>query len=76
MGVGKTMLAQVARMKAAAMDTSVSAMVKGFLVQWASGESENEQLKREERSLRAAVLTFTASDRLNRDEVHDRYAIS
>ncbi|MEO5331796.1 MAG: type II toxin-antitoxin system CcdA family antitoxin [Magnetococcus sp. YQC-5] len=67
---------QQARIKAAAMDTSVSALVRNFLVQLASGESEHERLKREERALRERIQTFTASDRLNRDEVHDRHAIS
>ena len=61
-----------ARMIAAERDTSVSALVKRFLVELASGESEFERLKREERELREQITEFSASDRLSRDEVYDR----
>ncbi|MEO5348117.1 MAG: hypothetical protein H7836_00475 [Magnetococcus sp. YQC-3] len=65
-----------ARIKAASMGTSVSAMVRQFLVQTASGESENERLKREERALREAIPMFTAGNRSSRDEAYDRHALS
>ncbi|MEO5365759.1 MAG: hypothetical protein H7831_05290 [Magnetococcus sp. WYHC-3] len=65
-----------ARMKAAAMDTSVSALVKSYLSQLGSGESENERLKREERALRELIVAFSASDRMGRDEAHERHALS
>jgi hypothetical protein len=61
-----------ARMIAAERDTSVSALVKRFLVELASGETEFERLKREERELRTRVTNFSASDSLPRDEIHDR----
>jgi hypothetical protein len=61
-----------ARIKAAEMDTSVSALVKAFLVEIASGESETERLKREERALRERVTRFVAAERLSRDEIHKR----
>ena len=61
-----------ARMKAAEEDTSVSALVKQFLVGLASGESEAERLVREERELRERITKFRASDRLSRDELHER----
>jgi uncharacterized protein YdaU (DUF1376 family) len=61
-----------ARMIAAQRDTSVSALVKRFLLDLASGETEFERLKREERVLRESITRFRASDRLSRDEVHDR----
>ncbi len=61
-----------ARMIAAQRDTSVSAMVKRFLVELARGESEVERLKREERALRERVTDFRASDRLSRDVLHER----
>jgi hypothetical protein len=61
-----------ARMIAAERDTSVSALVKRFLVELASGESEFERLKRLERETREKITNFDASDRLSRDEVHDR----
>ena len=61
-----------ARMIAAARDTSVSALVKRFLLELTSGETEFERLKREERELRERITDFSASDRLSRDDVHDR----
>ncbi len=59
-------------MKAAERDTSVSALVKRFLTELASGESDAERLKREERELRARIVTFRASDRLLREDAHER----
>ena len=61
-----------ARMKAAERDTSVSALVKYFLVELAGGESNAERLKREERALRERISTFRAADRLTREDVHER----
>jgi hypothetical protein len=61
-----------ARMIAAERDTSVSALVKEFLVGLGSGESQVERLKREERALRERVISFRASDKQSRDELHDR----
>jgi hypothetical protein len=63
-----------ARIKAAERDTSVSALVKRFLVEWAAGESDVERLKREERRLRARIETFAAGDRLSREKLHERGA--
>jgi len=63
-----------ARMKAAAMDTSVSALVKQYLTQLGSGETETERSKRQERELRARITGFRAADRLSRNEVHRRDA--
>jgi plasmid stability protein len=61
-----------ARIKAAEQATSVSSLVRGFLTTLASGETETERLKREERTLRTHIAAFKASDRLSRDEVHER----
>ena len=61
-----------ARIKAAEQDTSVSALVKRFLVELAAGESDVERLKREERALREQIKTFTAADRLSRNDTHER----
>jgi hypothetical protein len=63
-----------ARMIAAQRDTSVSALVKRFLLDLASGESETERLKRQERELRERITDFDASDRLSRDDAHRRGA--
>jgi hypothetical protein len=63
-----------ARMKAAEQDTSVSALVKRFLAELASAESDTERLKREERALRERITDFTAGDRLSREDLHERGA--
>jgi len=61
-----------ARMKAAELDTSVSALVKRFLAELAEGESDVERLKREERMLRERITDFSARNRLSREDVHER----
>lgn len=61
-----------ARMIAAEHDTSISALVKRYLVALGADETEAERLKREERALRERISAFRASDRLPRDEVHQR----
>ena len=61
-----------ARMIAAQRDTSVSALVKQFLLKLGSGETEADRLKREERALREQIAVFRASDRLSRDDLHGR----
>jgi hypothetical protein len=68
-----------ARVRAAELRTSVSAMVKKMLVEVAGEETDFERLHREERELRtrlnARAVPFRASDRLSREELHDRGAI-
>jgi hypothetical protein len=49
--------------KAAELDTSVSALVRRFLVDLAAGESEAERLWSEERALRAKITDFRGGDR-------------
>jgi hypothetical protein len=61
-----------ARMKAAERDTSVSALVRQFLVDLAAEGSEFERLKRLEQVLREQITNFDGSNRLSRDEVHER----
>jgi hypothetical protein len=61
-----------ARIKAAELDTSISALVKRYLVDLAAGESEFERLAKLERELRGQIVSFRAGDRLSRDEVHER----
>ena len=60
-----------ARIKAAEMDTSVSALVKQFLTDLAAGESEFERLKKMEQALRERVTTFRAAGRLSHDVSHE-----
>jgi hypothetical protein len=61
-----------ARVKAAEQDTSVSAMVRDYLREVTKVESEFERLKRQEAEARAQIKNFRASDRLSRDELHER----
>jgi hypothetical protein len=61
-----------ARIKAAENDTSVSAVVKRLLTEFADGESTFERLAAKEAALRASIRSFDASDRLSRDELHER----
>ncbi|NGO50240.1 ribbon-helix-helix protein, CopG family [Allomesorhizobium camelthorni] len=61
-----------ARMKAAERDSSVSAMVREYLKDLANTETEFERLKRKEAAIRSTITGFSASDRLSREEVHER----
>jgi len=63
-----------ARMIAAERDTSVSALVKGFLSELEAGESAAERLKHQELALRERIRAFRAGDRLSRDNAHAREA--
>jgi len=64
-----------ARIKAAELDSSVSAMVKAFLIQLTDEESDFERRKRLERETIAAIRDFSAADRLSRDELYDPQAL-
>jgi hypothetical protein len=61
-----------ARVAAAERDTSVSALVKAYLEQLASHETETERLKRQEREIRSRIIAFSASDRLSREDLYTR----
>jgi len=63
---------RAARIKAAAADTSVSALVRQFLNSFARGETEAERLRKREVELRAQVDRFAGGDRSPRDEAHER----
>jgi hypothetical protein len=47
-------------------------LVKTFLEELASKETETERLKRQEREIRSRISEFNASPRLSREEVHRR----
>ncbi|MEF3368043.1 hypothetical protein V3H18_16025 [Methylocystis sp. 9N] len=51
----------------------MSAVVRRFLNEFASEETEFERLKRQERELRDQIHSFRASDRLSREDVHERH---
>ena len=61
-----------ARTKAAERDTSLSALVRRFLIELVSEESTERGLERQERDLRAQISDFSAGDRLSREDVHGR----
>ncbi len=64
-----------ARIRAAELETSLSAVVRRFLVDFAGGESDFERRKRLQEKTLASIRAFRAGDRLPRDEVHGRDAI-
>lgn len=61
-----------ARVKAAEADTSVSALVRDFLVKLAGQEDTNDRLKRLQNATFLTIKKFNAGDRLERDSVHKR----
>lgn len=64
-----------ARVRAAELETSVSAAVREFLTGFAGGETEYDRRKRLETETLATIQRFKASDRMSRDEVHERHAL-
>jgi hypothetical protein len=64
-----------ARVKAAERDTSLSAIVREFLMKLGSDESDFERGKRLQQEVSATIRRFRASDRLTRSQVHDRNAL-
>jgi plasmid stability protein len=61
-----------ARIRAAEQNTSVSALVRQFLTEVGTAETEFERRRRLQDQVLAALPRFSARDRLTRDEVHDR----
>jgi len=61
-----------ARMRAAQEDTSVSALVRDFLIQLGSREEVAERLKRLQEQTRKKIKKFRAADRLGRAAAHER----
>ena len=64
-----------ARVRAAARDTSVSALVREFLAGLGNDETDFERRKRLQAEVLASVRRFRAGGRLRRDEAHDRDAL-
>ena len=58
------------RIKAAERATSVSAVVREFLINWSGEETDVERRKRLQEETLNAIGAFTASDRLPREQVH------
>lgn len=68
-----------ARIKAAERHSTVSALVRAFLVRLVEEESEFERLQRLQDDtlarIRERAAGYAAGSRLTRDEVHDRDAL-
>ena len=64
-----------ARVKAAERDTSVSALVREFLVSLSAEESDVARRKRLETEVLATITRFRAGDRRPREAVHARDAV-
>ena len=64
-----------ARVKAAERDTSLSALVRAFLMALGEEETDFERRKRLQEDVLKSIGRFRAGDRLQRDEVHDRHAV-
>lgn len=63
---------RVARIKAAEMGTSVSALVAAYLRGLEGESSRFDRLEAQQNTLMAGIEQFRAADRLSRDRVHDR----
>ena len=72
-------LYKAARLRAAERQSTVSALVRGFLEALTNDVSAHERLRREQNEIIARIRAdhpdFGAGDRLSRDEIHRRDAI-
>ncbi len=64
-----------ARVKAAQRDTSLSSLVRQFLLKLGQEESDFDRRKRLQADVLASVRHFRAGDRLKRDAIHQRHAL-
>ena len=64
-----------ARIRAAERDTSVSAMVREFLLQTDGSDADFERGRALQAKVMERIERFRAGDRLGRDEVHERDAL-
>ncbi|HEY9303634.1 MAG TPA: hypothetical protein VIO95_05015 [Mycobacterium sp.] len=61
-----------ARIRAAELGTSLSALVAEFLTSLSERETEFARLEAKQRRVQSEIHRFRAGDRVTRDEVHDR----
>ena len=59
-----------ARVKAAERDTSVSAVVREFLIRWSGEETEFERRKRLQNETLDSIEAFHAGDRMPREDIY------
>jgi plasmid stability protein len=63
---------RAARIRAAEEGRSVSALVAAYLRSISRADAEFTRLEAQQRRIQAQIGRFRATDRLARDEVHDR----
>lgn len=63
---------RTARIRAAQLGKSVSALVAEYLDSLSERETEFSRLEAKQKWVQSEIHRFRASDRLSRDEVHDR----
>jgi plasmid stability protein len=63
---------RAARIRAAERGTSVSALVSDYLRSLSDREAEFSRLEAQQRRIQDEIESFRASDRLDRDELHER----
>ena len=64
-----------ARIKAAERDTSVTALVREFLVSLGDEESDFERRRRLQDEVLSSIRKFRAGDRIAREKIHNRNAL-
>jgi plasmid stability protein len=63
---------RTARIRAAELGKSLSALVAEFLTSLSEREAEFARLETKQRRVQSEIRSFRARDRLSRDDVHDR----
>jgi hypothetical protein len=58
--------------RGAELDTSVSAVVRDYLVEFAGGQTDFERRRKLQERALGSIEAFRAGGRLTRDAVHDR----
>ncbi len=61
-----------ARIRAAERGRSVSALVAEFLASLSEADAEFARLEAQQREVQREIARFSAGDRLERDEIHER----
>lgn len=64
---------RIARIRAAERGDSVSGLVAAYLRTLSDFDAEFARLEAQQRAVVAEIESFSASDRLERSEVHDRH---
>jgi plasmid stability protein len=63
---------RAARIRAAEQGSSVSALVAEYLASLSGRDAEFARLEAQQRSIQAQIDCFSARDRLDREELHER----